>query len=78
MDAFESGDLKEAMAICELWRTGLPDDPGPLFSMARVHIASNELDRAAGCYEKILSMKTSQEIAEAARKRLQDLRSKSK
>ena len=78
MDAYESGDLKEAMAICELWRTGLPDDPGPLFSMARVHIASNELDRAAGCYEKILSMKTSQEIAEAARKRLQNLRSKSK
>ena len=42
MDAFESGDLKEAMAICELWRTGLPNDPGPLFSLAAVYARPGE------------------------------------
>lgn len=78
MDAFESGDMKEAMAICELWRTGLPNDPGPLFSTARVHLANGEIEKAAGCYEKILTMKTSQEIAEAARKRLEEARAKLK
>ena len=78
MDAFESGDLKEAMAICELWRTGLPNDPGPLFSTARVHLANGEIEKAAGCYEKILTMKTSQEIAAAARKRLEEARAKLK
>ncbi len=75
MDAFESGDLNEALAICELWRTGLPDDPGPLFSMGRVYLAKGEIDKAISCYEKILTMKISPEIADAARKRLNDARS---
>ena len=76
MDAFESGDLKEALAICELWRTGLPNDPGPLFSMARVYAASGEIDKAISCYEAILAMRIDSEVAEAARKRLQEARSK--
>jgi tetratricopeptide (TPR) repeat protein len=78
MDAFESGDLKEALAICELWRTGLPDEPGPLFSMARVYAKSGDTEKAAGCYETILSMDVRPEHADTARKRLEDLRSKSK
>jgi tetratricopeptide (TPR) repeat protein len=78
MDAFESGDFEEALAICELWRTGLPNDPGPLFSLARVHIASGEIDKAIGCYEAILAMRVDPEIAEAARKRLEEARAKLK
>jgi dienelactone hydrolase len=76
MDAFESGDLKEALAICELWRTGLPNDPGPLFSLARVYAALGEIDNAISCYEAILAMRIDPEVAEAARKRLQEARSK--
>jgi dienelactone hydrolase len=76
IDAFESGDYKEAMAICELWRAGLPDEPGALFSMARIHLATGEIEKAIGCYETILSMRVSAEIAEAARKRLEQARSK--
>jgi dienelactone hydrolase len=76
MDAFESGDLKEALAICELWRTGLPNDPGPLFSLARVYAASGEIDKAIGCYEAILALRIDPEVEEAARKRLQEARLK--
>ena len=78
MDAFESGDYREALAICELWRTGMPGDPGPLFSMARVYRSTGETDRAIGCYEKILTLNIDQDVAEAARKRLQEVRSKQK
>lgn len=78
MDAFESGDLKEALAICELWRAGLPNDPGPLFSLARVHAASGEIDKAIGCYEAILAMRIRPEIAEAARRRLEEVQAKLK
>ncbi|MBN2198715.1 MAG: hypothetical protein JW747_02595 [Candidatus Aminicenantes bacterium] len=74
MDAFESGDLKEAMAICELWRTGLPDEPGPLFSMARIHLAAGENEKAIGCYETILAMNVGPETAAAARRRLEEAR----
>jgi len=74
MDAFESGDLKEAMAICELWRTGLPDEPGPLFSMARIHLAAGENEKAIGCYETILDMNVGSETAAAARRRLEEAR----
>ncbi len=74
MDTFESGDLKEALAICELWRAGLPDEPGPLFSMARIHLATGEVEKAADCYETILTMKIDAKTAEAARKRLGEIR----
>jgi hypothetical protein len=78
MDTLESGDLKEALAICELWRTGLPNDPGPLFSMARVYTAAEEIDQAIGCYEKILTMGVRSEQAETARRRLEEVRAKRK
>jgi tetratricopeptide (TPR) repeat protein len=78
MEAFESGDFREALAICELWRSGIPDDPGPLFSMARVYAATREIEKAIGCYEKILTMDIDKGLADAARTRLQDLRSKLK
>jgi dienelactone hydrolase len=78
MDAFESGDLKEALAICELWRTGLPNDAGPLFSLARVHTAAGEADKAIACYERILAMGVREEQAETARKRLEEVRAKLK
>jgi dienelactone hydrolase len=78
MDTLESGDLKEALAICQLWRTGLPNDPGPLFSMARVHAVAGETDEAIGCYEKILAMGVRPEQAETARKRLEEIRAKRK
>lgn len=78
MDAFESGDLKEALAICELWRTGLPNDAGPLFSLARVHTAAGEADKAIDCYEKILAMGVREEHAATARKRLEEVRAKLK
>lgn len=78
MDAFESGDLKEAQAICELWRTGLPNEPGPLFSLARVHTAAGEADKAIACYERILAMGVREEQAETARRRLEEVRAKLK
>lgn len=78
MDAFESGDLKEALAICELWRTGLPNDAGPLFSMARVYAAAGETDKAIDCYEKILALGVRPEQAETARRRLEEIRAKRK
>ena len=78
MEAFESGDLEEALAICELWRTGLPNDPGPLFSLARVHAAAGEADKAVACYEKILAMGVREEQAETARKRLEEVRGRLK
>lgn len=78
MDAFESGDLEEALAICELWRTALPNEPGPLFSLARVHTAAGEADKAIACYERILAMGVREEQAETARKRLEEIRAKLK
>jgi dienelactone hydrolase len=78
MEAFESGDLKEALAICELWRAGLPNDAGPLFSLARVHAAAGEADKAIACYERILAMGVREEQAETARKRLEEVRGKLK
>jgi len=78
MDTFESGDLKEALAICELWRTGRPDDPGPLFSMARVYAAAGETDQAIACYERILAMGVPERQAATARTRLEEIRAKRK
>jgi dienelactone hydrolase len=78
MDTFESGDLKEALAICGLWRTGLPNDPGPLFSMARVYAAAGEAEKSVGCYEKILAMGVPEEQAATARRRLEEIRAKLK
>jgi len=54
MDAFERGDYREALAICELWRTGMPGDPGPLFSMARVYRSTGETDRAIAVMRRSL------------------------
>ena len=76
MDAIESGDLKEALAICKLWETGLPNEPGPLFSMARVYAETGETDKAIQCYERILAMGIEGRSADIARERLQALRSK--
>ena len=78
MDAFESGDLKEALAICELWRTGLPNDAGPLFSLARVYTAAGEAEKAIDCYEKILAMGVREEQAATARRRLEEVRARLK
>lgn len=78
MDTIESGDLKEALAICELWRAGLPNDPGPLFSMARVYTAAGEAEKAIDCYEKILAMNVREEHAATARRRIEEVRAKLK
>jgi hypothetical protein len=76
MDAFECGDYKEALAICELWESGLPNDPGPLFSKARVYAQTNELDKAIACYERIISIDKEEKHRETFRERMRELRSR--
>lgn len=78
MDEFECGNFKEALAICELWETGLPSEPGPLFSKARIYTKTGEIDKAISCYERILTIVKEGRSAETARERLQELRSKPK
>jgi len=43
--------------------------------MARVYAATGEIEKGTGCYERILKMDIDRGLAEAARTRLQDLRS---
>jgi len=74
MDAFECGNFKEAMAICNLWETGLPKEPGPLFSKARIYTKTGEVEKAIQCYEKILTLVDEGRSAETARQRLDELR----
>jgi len=74
MDAFECGNVEEAKAICNLWESGLPKEPGPLFSKARIYTKTGEVEKAMQCYEKILTLVDEGRSAETARQRLDELR----
>jgi dienelactone hydrolase len=73
MEAFQSGDLDQALAICRLWALGMPDDVGPLFSMARVHRARGETEEAIQAYRKILEIAPDHPAAENARAAIEEL-----
>ncbi|UCC43703.1 MAG: MBL fold metallo-hydrolase [Candidatus Zixiibacteriota bacterium] len=75
MNAFESGDLEEALAICELWETALPGERGPLFSKGRIYTRTGETKKAIQCYEKVLRLGGEGRSIEIARERLNELRS---
>lgn len=73
MEAFQSGDLDRALAICRLWVLGMPEDVGPLFSIGRVHRARGETDEAIQAYRKILEIAPDHPAAEGARAAIQEL-----
>jgi dienelactone hydrolase len=74
MEAFNAGRFDEALAICELWRVGMPDAPGPLFSMGRTYRAMGNNEKAIDTYERILAMVPEGPQAENARRALAELR----
>jgi dienelactone hydrolase len=76
MEAMEKQDLAEALAICELWASGLPEDPGPVFSMARVYRTMGDTARAIEAYERILGLVPEGPLAQSARRALEELRGK--
>jgi predicted TPR repeat methyltransferase len=73
MEAFQSGDLDLALAICRLWALGMPEDVGPLFSIARVHRARGETEEAIQAYRKILEMAPDHPAAGNARAAIEEL-----
>ena len=75
MDAFECGNLTEALAICELWETGLPRNPGPLFSKGRIYTKMGDTAGAINCYERIQEIATDTAHIATARRRIKELRS---
>ena len=74
MEAFESGELTLALAICRLWALGMPKEVGPYFSMARVHRAMGEIEKAIKAYEKVLEVAPDHPGAENARAAIKELR----
>ena len=74
MEAFDARRFDEAVAICELWREGMPNDVGPLFSLGRLYRAMGDKDEAIATYEKILTMVPAGPRAEAAKRALGELR----
>jgi dienelactone hydrolase len=73
MEAFQSGDLDRALAICRLWALGMPEDVGPLFSIARVHRARGETEEAIQAYRKIVEMAPDHPAAANARAAIEQL-----
>jgi len=74
MELMEAGDLPEALAVCTLWAEGMPDSPGPLFSLARTYRAMGEREKAVAVYERILTMVPEGPQAETARRAIAQLR----
>ncbi len=74
MELVEAGDLPEALAVCRLWAEGMPDSPGPLFSLARTYRAMGERQKAIEAYESILTMVPEGRQAETARRAIAELR----
>jgi L-ascorbate metabolism protein UlaG (beta-lactamase superfamily) len=75
MNAFECGNYAEAMKICELWESGLPNEAGPQFSKARIYSETGQTDQAILCYEKALQLAPEGRSADIARQRIQELQS---
>jgi dienelactone hydrolase len=73
MEAFQSGDLDLALAICRLWALGMPEDVGPLFSIARVHRARGAIEEAIEAYRKILEVAPDHPAAANARAAIEEL-----
>ena len=67
MDAFQSGELDQALAICRLWALGMPEDVGPLFSLGRVYRARGETEEAIQAYRRVLEIAPDHPAAENAR-----------
>ena len=74
MEALEAGRFDEALAICELWATAMPNDVGPLFSTARTLRAMGQTQRAIATYERILTISPEGRSADTARRALAELR----
>ncbi len=73
MEAFQSGDLDLALAICRLWALGMPEDVGALFSIARVHRARGETEEAIQAYRKIVEMAPDHPAAANAQAAIEEL-----
>jgi len=76
MEAFDAGKNEEALEICRYWAKRIPKEPGPWFSMARIHRKTGNTAEAIRCYEKILELVPEGRTAESARKALEELRKK--
>ncbi|MFC1530030.1 dienelactone hydrolase family protein [Gemmatimonadota bacterium] len=74
MDALNAGELDQALAICRLWALGMPDAVGPLFSLARVHVAMGDKNQAIACYERVLELVGEGRSADTARRAIEELR----
>jgi len=74
MEAMNAGRLEEALAICNLWASGMPDDAGPLFSLARVYLAMESEEEAVAAYEKVLTLVQEGPQAERARAAIAEIR----
>jgi len=74
MEAMDRGDFVEALAICGLWAEGMPQEVGPLFSMARAYRAMGETGKAIEAYERILALVPDGSQADRARQAVAELR----
>ena len=74
MAAMDRGDFAEALAICDLWAEAMPQDVGPLFSMARAYRATGETVKAIEAYERILALVAEGSQADRARRAIAELR----
>jgi len=73
MEAFQPGDLDQALAICRLWALGMPEDVGPLFSLGRVQRARGETEEAIRAYRKILEIAPDHPAADNARAAIREM-----
>lgn len=73
MEAFQAGNLDQALAICRLWALGMPEDVGPFFSLGRVHRARGETEEAIQAYRKVLAIAPDHPAAENARTAIREL-----
>jgi Flp pilus assembly protein TadD len=73
---FGEGRNQEAIAICELWALGNPEDVGPYFSMARVYKKTENWEKAKECYNTILALAPQGRHVEMVKKELENLEKK--
>lgn len=74
MEAFDARRFDEALAICDLWAEGVPEDVGPLFSRARTQRAMGQRQAAIETYQAILERFPDGRHVERARRALEELR----
>jgi lipopolysaccharide biosynthesis regulator YciM len=67
-------DFTRARGIAEAWALGNPADAGPQFSLANVFRATGEIERAIGCYRRVLELVPEGPVADRARSEIAGLR----